>query len=128
MKYLLDVNVLLAACHTGHREHSRAMRWLADVKGEELLTAPITELGFVRIAAASGMQPDVPAARAALARWTKAAKTRLVADDLGAARLPDWADTPAKTTDGHLAELARAHGAQLATMDTGIPAALLLPA
>jgi hypothetical protein len=29
---------------------------------------------------------------------------------------------------GHLAELARAHEAQLATMDTGIPAALLLPA
>ena len=57
MKYLLGVNVLLAACHTGHREQARAMRWLAGVKGEELLTAPFTELGFVRIAAASGVQP-----------------------------------------------------------------------
>ncbi len=127
MKVLLDVNILLAACHTGHKEHARALRWLASIKGAEILTTPITELGFVRIAAASGMQPDVAAAQAALTRWLKAAKARLAADEIAAARLPAWADTPAKTTDGHLVEVARAHGAQLATMDTGIPGALLLP-
>jgi hypothetical protein len=32
-----------------------------------------------------------------------------------------------QTTDGHLLELARTHQAQLATLDTGIPGALLIP-
>ena len=127
MKYLLDINVLIAAGHTGHKEHARAMRWLASVKGEELLTSSITELGFVRISAATGLQPSVAAARSAIARWNKAAKARLVADTLGAAHLPDWADAPARTTDGHLMALASCHGATLATMDSGTPGALLLP-
>jgi predicted nucleic acid-binding protein len=34
---------------------------------------------------------------------------------------------PNKLTDGHLLELARHHGAKLATLDTGIPGALLIP-
>lgn len=127
MRYLLDINILLAANHTGHKEHARAMRWLASVRGAEFLTTPITELGFVRIAAASGLQPGVLAARKTLARWTKAAGARLVPDLLGADRLPDWADAPGKTTDGHLVEIAREHHAQLATMDTGITDALLIP-
>ncbi len=127
MRYLLDINILLAANHTGHRDHARAMRWLASVRGAEFLTTPITELGFVRIAAASGLQPSVVAARKTLARWTKAAGAELIPDSLGADRLPTWADTPAKTTDGHLVEVARAHDAKLATMDTGIADALLIP-
>ena len=127
MKYLLDVNVLIAACHTGHKQNQRALRWLAGVRGDELLTTPITELGFVRIAAAAGMQPGITAARSALMRWKRAAKARLVGDDIGTDRLPAWVNAPAQTTDGHLLEVATTHGAKLATMDTGIPGAALIP-
>jgi hypothetical protein len=51
----------------------------------------------------------------------------LLEDGIGADRLPAFARTPGKLTDGHLLELARKHGAMLATLDAGIPGALLLP-
>ncbi|MEY2879469.1 MAG: hypothetical protein RLZZ15_1849, partial [Verrucomicrobiota bacterium] len=48
-------------------------------------------------------------------------------DDVPGDRLPAWVQTPAQTTDGHLLALAARHGAKLATLDTGIPGALLIP-
>jgi hypothetical protein len=41
--------------------------------------------------------------------------------------LPAWVKTPKQTTDGHLAQLASANGALLATLDEGIPGAFLIP-
>ncbi len=81
----------------------------------------------MRSTVANGLQPNVRTAIAALERWKAATKTQLVSDGLGAAGLPPWASTAAKTTDGHLLALAQAHGAQLATLDRGIPGALLIP-
>jgi predicted nucleic acid-binding protein len=53
MRYLLDVNTLLALAHTGHALHGKAARWYASVRASArgLHTCSITELGFVRIAA-----------------------------------------------------------------------------
>ncbi len=52
----------------------------------------------------------------------------LLSDALGVDRLPAYAKVPNKLTDGHLLGLARHHGAKLATLDTGILGALLIPA
>ena len=41
--------------------------------------------------------------------------------------LPAWVRTPLQTTDGHLLQLARSNNAVLATLDKGIPGALLIP-
>lgn len=41
--------------------------------------------------------------------------------------LPAWAKTAKQTTAGHLIQLARAHGAALATVDQKIPGAYLIP-
>jgi predicted nucleic acid-binding protein len=51
----------------------------------------------------------------------------ILPDAIGADKLPAFAKTPNKLTDGHLLELARHHGAQLVTLDTGISGAVLLP-
>jgi len=50
-----------------------------------------------------------------------------IADDHDVSRLPAWAKTAKQTTDGHLAELAAAHDAELATLDERIPGAFLIP-
>lgn len=126
MKYLLDVNLLLAIGNAGHADHAAAIAWVAALSGPEFFTCSITELGYVRISAATALQPGVVAAVAALEKWKNASGARLVADDLSVQRLPGWATTPAKTTDGHLIRLARANGAQLATFDRGIPGALIV--
>lgn len=131
MRYLLDVNTLIALGHTLHGHHARAEKWLKSVlpQAEIVATCAITELGFVRVSVQSGLQPDVTAAIVALAKLkaSSSVPTELWPDDMGADRLPKYVKKPAELTDGHLLELARAHGAQFVTLDGKIPGALLIP-
>jgi hypothetical protein len=50
-----------------------------------------------------------------------------IPDDHDVSQLPGWVKTPKQITDGHLAQLAKANGAMLATLDAGIPKAFLIP-
>ena len=132
MTYLLDANVLLALGYTRHQAHARVGAWVAALRGTggvNFATCAITELAFVRVGSAAGYFVDVSTARRALAvlKASKAATFQLLSDELGADRLPTWVNAPTRTTDGHLQALARHHGVELATMDTGIPGAFLLP-
>lgn len=133
MTYLLDVNGLLALAFKKHVFHRRVSRWLAGAISEEtatLTTCAIVELGFVRVASGVAIfESNVADAREALARLKRQSRIpfRFLADDHGADRLPGWVTTARQTTDGHLAELAAAHSAMLATLDEGIPGAFLIP-
>jgi predicted nucleic acid-binding protein len=55
MKYLLDVNALIALCIAQHQFHSRVALWTNSQRGAKFLTSSITEIGFVRIAAHSDL-------------------------------------------------------------------------
>ena len=131
MKHLLDINTLIALGHSAHVHHARAIAWYRALPGATtaLCTCAITELGFVRVAVQAGLQADVPAARKALAALKSSSSIpfEMMNDALGVDRLPGFAKTPSKLTDGHLFELARANKAQFATLDTGIPGAAVLP-
>jgi hypothetical protein len=50
-----------------------------------------------------------------------------IPDDRDVSHLPRWVRTPKQTTDGHLAELARANEAVLAALDRQIAAAFVIP-
>lgn len=131
MTWLLDVNALLALAHAAHVHHDRAQAWVKSLKGtDRVATCAITELGFVRIAPQARLSPDVIGARDLLARLLRSRKPRFVriADDLGADALPAWVRAPARTTDGHLVALASAHAGRLATLDEGIPGAVVIGA
>ena len=116
MKYLLDVNVLLAMSYEPHVHHARVDHWLRQCRliygaTLALATSPITELGFVRIA--SGPARFARAVRAAqddLERLITQNGILFVGDRLPARRLPRWVSRSAQTTDGHLVELATSHG------------------
>jgi len=132
MRYLLDVNALVALGFLQHEFHQRVAAWVRSAAGEnvELATCPITELGFVRILTqAAQYSMTVSEARDLLWRLKEARtpKFRFMVDDHDASRLPAWVKTAKQTTDGHLAELARANGALLATLDRRIPRAFLIP-
>ena len=49
-----------------------------------------------------------------------------IADSHDISHLPAWVKSAKQTTDGHLAELANANGAMLATLDSKIPGAYLI--
>jgi predicted nucleic acid-binding protein len=124
VKYLLDVNLLLAAIWTGHSQHDLAFAWLGD---KSLVVCPLVELGFLRIST----QPK------AFNKTMKQARQglRLFLEERAVERLPD--DLPAlesqpassgQVTGWYLADLAAKHGHRLATLDNRLqhPAAVMV--
>lgn len=129
MRYLLDVNALVALGFAQHEFHSRVAAWLKTEQFPDLATCSITELGFVRVlaqAAAYGF--TVEQARDLLLRLKAGGSPHFtfIPDDHDVSHLPAWAKSPKQTTDGHLVALARANQAVLTTLDARIPGAHLI--
>jgi hypothetical protein len=130
MRYLLDVNALVALGIFHHRFHDRVNSWIASQEGAHWLTCSITELGFARVIAQT---PDygftVQQARTLLLglKTNGMLMFTFLTDGNDISLLPVWVKTPKQTTDGHLVQLAKANGAVLATLDGGIPGAFLIP-
>ena len=130
MRFLLDVNALISYGFRPHNRHAQVARWIRQHATDQFLTCSITELGFVRIlgqARTYGM--DVTTARKLLGRLKASPDLPLafISDANDVSHLPAWANTPGRTTDGHLLELAKTHGATLATLDQNIPGAYRIP-
>jgi hypothetical protein len=130
MKYLLDVNALVALGLVQHEFHRRVAYWVRADRPPALATCAITELGFVRVLAqASAYSFTIAHARALLLRLkeSKVLQLTFVPDDHDISHLPGWVKTAKQTTDGHLLQLANANGGVLATLDERIPGAYLIP-
>ncbi len=130
MKYLLDVNALVALGLQKHEFHERVVRWTQTVT-PEVATCSISELGFVRILAQAPQYGFSVSNARSLLLTMKAAnvlKFSFIPDSHDISQIPAWVRTANQVTDGHLLQLAKANGAILATLDRGIPGALLIPA
>lgn len=116
-KFQLDVNALVALGFLQHEFHERvAARVRASVaRGNvDLATCSITELGFVRVLVQARQYGfAVSQARELLLRLKAAKARKFIPDDQDSSRLPAWVKTAKQTTDGHLAQLAKAKGAIL---------------
>lgn len=133
MRYLLDVNLLVAWGWSDHADHDRVAEWIGrmkKVRSVKLFTSPIPELGFVRVSVhrAGGRISPIEAGRT-LAGMLESLGSQhgFVPDDEPARDWPDWCRGASQTTDAHLACLAAKHQAKLATLDTAIPDAFILP-
>jgi predicted nucleic acid-binding protein len=134
MKYLLDVNVLLAWGWSDHTEHRRAAKWISEIKskrGSLLVTSAIPELGFIRVSVqrSANLLAVSEASKTLAGMLNSLGKHhRFLADDYSSTMpWPSWCATAALSTDAHLFALAESHSLQLATLDQGIPNAFLLP-
>ena len=133
MKYLLDVNVLVAWGWSDHVAHERTVEWIAATTKQgttRLLTSPIPELGFVRVSVQrTAGRVTVETAGDVLAGMlgTLGAHHAFLPDDQSASRFPEWCRQASRTTDAHLLDLAAAHEARLATLDERIPGAFVVP-
>jgi toxin-antitoxin system PIN domain toxin len=125
MRYLLDVNVLLAAIWVTHAEHARADAW---VQNKQLATCPITELGFLRISThPKALKATMRDARRLLENFHSHLTPAFAADDLKP--LKSNPPTSHEVTDHYLADLAASRGMKIATLDANLkhPAAELIP-
>src|SRR5882757_10686205 len=132
MKYLLHVNGLVAWGFLQHEFHERVATWVHTLasRGVPELATSITELGFVRVLAQAPQYGfTIAHARTVLLRLKKgnSLKFTFIPDDHDVSHIPAWVKTAKQTTDGHLAQLARAKSAILATLDARIPGAFLIP-
>ena len=117
MRYLLDVNFLLACVWRSHAQHSRASAWLD--RQAVFATCPLAQLGFLRVSLSPGYRADPGDARAALDDLTSRKGSRFVVDDLPADGIPA-VSSHADITDAYLVALAKAHGFRLATLDQSL--------
>ncbi len=116
MKYLLDVNFLIAAILDSHTHHGAAEKWLA---GKPLATCPLSETGFLRVVTHPKIYGvPMPMAREALGDFITRHEPAFLPDDLNA--LKSSAQSSEQVTDFYLAELASTHGMKLATFDARI--------
>lgn len=133
MRYLLDVNALVALGFLQDEFHERVAHWvraLASRGVPELVTCSITELGFVRVLAQAPQYGfTVVHAQTLLLRLKteNTLKFTFISDNHDVSHLPRWVKTGKQITDGHLAQLAKTNGAILATLDRRIPKAFLIP-
>ncbi|WP_020179377.1 TA system VapC family ribonuclease toxin [Methylopila sp. M107] len=123
MRFLLDVNVLIALIDPLHNAHATACEWF-EREPMDWATCPIAENAVLRIVG-NPRYPNSPGSPAAVA----AALGDLLAIS-GHAFWPDDVSlldaslvdvnrllTPAQTTDSYLLALAVKHGGRLATFD-----------
>ena len=124
IRFLLDINVLIALIDPAHVQHDRAHKWFASKGQKAWATCPLTENGVLRIVGHPRYpnSPGSPAAVAALlASFRKLPGHTFWPADLSlfhqehvnTGRLLD----SAQVTDTYLLALARAHEGQLATFD-----------
>ena len=116
MKYLLDVNALIACIWTDHANHAAAEAW---VQGKALATCPLSELGFLRVSTnPRALGATMPEARRLLKDFLIKHRMEFVPADL-----PGLQSNSAKSdevTDIYLAELASKKMMRLATLDSQI--------
>jgi predicted nucleic acid-binding protein len=116
MKYLLDVNTLLAAILELHPSHAAANAW---IRKRNVVLCPISQLGFLRISTHPKVYNlSMPLAQEALRDFEAKRKTGFVPANLSAANLS--APSSDAVTDIYLAELAAKNEMKLATFDAQI--------
>ncbi len=121
MKYLLDVNALIAWRHATANGHARFHAWVKAEGFDTIATCAHAELGFLRVSM-QVFRLSRAEAQTALADMKKHAGGFIATSP--SPRLDSWAVKPAQTSDAYLSQLAAANGLRLVTFDTGIPGAV----
>lgn len=133
MRYLVDVNLLVAWGWADHADHERAAGWIAQARKTPavvILTSAIPQLGFVRVSvqrAGGRITPAEAGKTLAGMLSTLGSVHQFLPDDQASTAWLEWCRVAGQTTDAHLMKLAESHRARLATLDDGIPGAFLLP-
>ena len=127
MKYLLDVNALVAALWATHVHNARVHAWLdSRPDGDSVLTCGVTEVGFIRVINAAYAVPIADAKAALRAFREKGGLEFLVGSPSPVAVLPAWPRNHKQVMDAYLVGIAEHHGSHLATLDRGIPGAKVI--
>jgi uncharacterized protein len=124
MRYLLDVNLLIALIDPAHVQHEQVHEWFGRVGHKAFATCPITENGLLRIVG-HPKYPNSPGPPSAVAAALEAIRgldghqfwpdsISLVGSHLAD---PALLSSHSRVTDTYLLALARENRGKLATLD-----------
>ncbi|MGE2724369.1 TA system VapC family ribonuclease toxin [Mycolicibacterium pulveris] len=131
MTTLLDANVLIALVVPEHVHHDAAAEWLSALE-TAFATCPITQGSVVRFLLRSGQPAEV--ARDVINAFAGAPRHEFWPDSISFADVDlNGVVGHRQATDAYLAQLARIHDGQFATLDSGLAhlhsdVAVLIPA
>lgn len=116
-RYLIDANVLISATVATHALQDKSQRWLESA--ESILLCPLVEGSLFRYVIRD--TGDTSFAIELLREFIRRPEVTRIPDDLHYDEA-DWTGVIGhrQATDVYLVELARRHGALLATLDRGI--------
>ncbi len=118
MTALLDANVLIALVVAEHVHHDAAAEWLS-ASGTGFATCPITQGSLVRLLVRAGQ--SAAAARDVVKAVQKAKRHEFWSDSISFADVEVGGVVDHRqVTDAYLAQLARDHQGQLASLDSGL--------
>jgi toxin-antitoxin system PIN domain toxin len=122
MMLILDGNVLAALMLRGHLHHHRANAWFAGLS-HDFATCSVTEGTFLRLSLRLVVDSSAADAWQVLARFQSHPNHLFIDDGCSYQQVSHRELTGHKqVTDAWLTQLARKHGAQLATFDAGLVA------
>lgn len=120
--WLLDGNALVALAIDTHLSHQRVRQWF-DSLSAEFATCAVTEGTLLRVHMKFAVDGSAAAAWAALKAIHEVADHVFWNDGFSYCEVASEHLTgPAQVTDAWLTELARRHGAKLATLDAALAA------
>jgi uncharacterized protein len=120
MSWLLDGNLLFALLSPAHDHHQRAMQWWSSLSAT-VHTCSVVEGTYIRLHMQFALDRSATSAWSVLARF-QAHPLHVFLDDGFSYTQVDSHPIQGhrQVTDAWLAELARRHGAKLATLDAGL--------
>lgn len=132
MRFLLDVNLLIALLDPDHVHHKLALDWFDETGCRAWATSPLVQNGVIRILGSAGytaMPFGCAEIAEVLARWSGAPEHEFWPDDVSLLdpRLVDRErlTSPARVSDTYLLALSVSRGGKLATLDQRLsPAAV----
>lgn len=123
MRYLLDVNLLMAILWQNHDHHQVARSWFRSVK--HFATSPVVQLGFARVSShpllGYGMSPEQ--AFTILRQFLSDRRHTFIPDDLSCEDRvvrTDLMQGANQVTDRYLVALARQHKLALGSFDESL--------
>ena len=135
MKYLLDVNLMIALAWPSHVHHLPAQRWFQRIGQKGWASCPMTQTAFVRISSNPKFIDGAVSPQEAISLLMKATASKdheFWPDDLeftGGSTIPvTHLIAHRQVTDAYLLGLAMKRSGKVATLDSGIRALLPKPA
>jgi toxin-antitoxin system PIN domain toxin len=124
VRFLFDVNLLIAILDPDHLHHDVALSWFDRTGHEAWATSPLVQNGVIRILGAAGyaaMPFGCGEIADLLAEWCAVPEHEFWPDDVSLCdgRLVDRRrlTSPGRISDSYLLALAASKGGQLATLD-----------